>query len=141
MLRDLEKGGVETLAVDRCPRCSTFTVISTSSVKTADDLVVLWCITKATDLSRLELYVTYARELARTGDFARAKSVALETVGHVTWEDPSIHFLLGELGVVSREPALAREAMRCLRYLKHEGWEEKLHEVVKSGSARFEVPV
>jgi hypothetical protein len=141
MLRDIEKVGIETLALDRCPRCPTFTAISTSSLKSVDDLVTVWSISKSTELARLELYAAHARELARAGHLTLAKDVALETVGHINWEDPRLHLLLGELGVALGEPTLTREATGCLRFLKLDRWERKLQEVVESGAANFELPV
>ena len=121
--------------------CAVFTMVHTRSVKTVDDLVTLWAISKSGELARLELYVQYATTLARNGELIAAKDVALETVGHVSVEDPRVHLLLGELGVALRDARLTQEAIGWLRLLKLDQWEHKLHEVVASGSATFsEVP-
>lgn len=64
MLRDIEASGIEALALDRCPRCAIFTTVGTCSLKTADDLIGLWCIFKATQLARGDLYFSHALESA-----------------------------------------------------------------------------
>jgi hypothetical protein len=66
--------------------------------------------------------------------------VALETVGHVTFEDPRPHLLLGQLGVELRDAVLVREARACLRSLKFHRWQQKLDEAVTAGSSDFAIP-
>jgi hypothetical protein len=138
MLHDIESVGIKTLALDRCPRCSIFTTVGTSSLKTSDDLIGLWCIFKATQLARMNLYSSYALEAARVGRIEIALEVALETVGHVDLEDPRPHLLLGLLAVKLRDRKLLREAQTFLRFLKLDRWEQKLDQVVQSGSPDFE---
>ena len=141
MLRDIERAGIRWLALDRCPRCQTFTVIETGSLETVESVLTAWSISKSTELARLELYRDHAVELARAGEFRLAKEVALETVGHVSGEAPDIHLLLGELGIALGDPALIEEARQSLRWLKSERWERKLNELVESKSPAFEYPV
>ncbi len=66
---------------------------------------------------------------------------SLETVGHVSGEDPRLHRLLGELGVALREPGLTAEAIGWLRMLKCGAWERKLEAAVASGVATFAMGV
>lgn len=140
MLRDLEGMRIEWFALDRCPRCSVFTSTGSGSMKTADDLLVLWSISKATELARADLYLAYALDSARAGQLTIARDVALETVGHVSLEDPRPHLLLGQLAVGLKDRTLLRQAKTFLRFLRHDQWERKLDEVVQSGQPDFEAP-
>jgi hypothetical protein len=139
MLRN-EAAGIETLALDRCPRCSIFTTVGTSALKASDDLIKVWCIFKATQIARENLYFSYALESARAGRIEIARVVALETVGHVSLEDPRPHLLLGQLAVKLRDRELLRESLAYLHFLKCDRWERKLHQVVQSGTPDFENP-
>jgi hypothetical protein len=138
MLRDVEGARVDHFALDRCPRCSIFPACAGGAIKTASDVVTLWCIHKATELARADLYFGYAQESARAGRLEIARDVALETAGHVSLEDPRLHLLLGELAVELRDRKLLREAKAFLRYLHLDQWERKLDQVVQTGSADFE---
>lgn len=141
MLRDLEAAGVEAFTLDRCPRCEIVTIISSDSAKTADDLLTLWAVFKATELARADLYFAFALDLARAGQLEVARGVALETIGHVTLEDPRPHLLLGQLGVGLKDRRLVEEAKAFLRFLKFDEWERKLDDVARSGSPDFEFHV
>ena len=141
MLRDLEASGVEAFTLDRCPRCETVTVIGSNSAKTADDLLTLWAIFKATELARADLYFAFAVDSARAGKLEVARSVAFETIGHVTVEDPRPHLLLGQLGVGLKDRRLVDEAKAFLRFLEFDEWERKLDHVARSGSLDFEFHV
>jgi hypothetical protein len=138
MLRDVEKVGIEAVTLDRCPRCSIFTVTGIRSLKTPGDLLVLWAIHKATEMARLELYFAYALRSAKAGQLEAARDIALEAVGHVSLEDPRPHLLLGELAVDLRDRTLLQEAETCLRFFKHESWARRLAVAVQSGRARFQ---
>lgn len=137
-LRDVEKAGIDRVTLDRCPRCSIFTVTGIRSLNTPADLLVLWAIHKATELARLELYLASALKSARKGECETARDVALEVVGHVSLEDPRPHLLLGELAVMLRDRTLLHEARTFLRFLKHESWEQKLALMAESRQALFE---
>lgn len=140
MLRDVETAGIETLTLDRCPRCSIFNGIATASMKTPEDLVAIWCISKATELARCNLYHAFALQAARAGEIETAREVAFETIGHVTPEDPRLHLLLGQIAVRLRDRELLRQATAFLTFLKAERWEQKLNEAVQSGLTDFEEP-
>jgi hypothetical protein len=137
MLRDCEEMGIRSFALDRCPRCSVFTAIQCTSVKTADDAVSIWAICKATEFSRANLYWAYALCAARAGRLDVARDVALETVGHVTLEDPRLHLLLGQIGVALGDRTLLREAGEFLAFLKAEAWLRKLEQTARTGSSNF----
>jgi hypothetical protein len=89
MLRDLESMGIRAIAIDRCPRCSVFTVLSSGGLQSAADLLNAWSIVKATEMARADLYLKFALESARAGELKIARDVALQTVGHVSLEEPS----------------------------------------------------
>ena len=138
MLRDLRELGVEKFTLDRCPRCNFFCAIHSASVTTADDAINCWSIFKATELARLDLYLTHAQTSARTGELYTSRDVLLETAGHVSFEDPRVHLLLGQVAVALHDPELLREAKAFLQFFKLNSWKRKLDEVVQSGSLNFE---
>lgn len=140
ILRDLNGIGVSTFAIDRCPRCTIFPAFGGSSMRTPGDVIRVWAIHKAAEILRAELYLAYASELARRGRLDAARDVALETVGHVTMENPRAHFLLGQLAVGLDDRPLLREAATCLRAFGFEQWMDKLGRVVRSGSPDFAEP-
>jgi hypothetical protein len=140
MLRDLGEAGVETFTLDCCPRCETFAMFGINSIKTVDDTLKVWAIFKATELARTDLYFAFALESARAGQLEVARDVALETIGHVTLEDPRPHLLLGQLGVGLRDRRLVQEAKAFLRFLKMDEWEQKLDQVVQLGLPDFAAP-
>ena len=142
LLRGVEVGtaGIKKIALDRCPRCSILSFIGVTSQITSDSLIRIWCIYKATEIARGNLYFSYALESARAGRIEIARDVALEMVGHVNLEDPRPHLLLGQLALKLRDRKLLREAKAFLRFLKLDRWEQKLDQVVQSGSPDFENP-
>ena len=140
MLSDLLGTGVETFALDRCPRCGVFSVIGSRSLRHASDLLQVWCIHKSTEVARTDLYFGYALGAARDGALEVAREVALETVGHVSVEDPRSHLLLGQLAVALQDRSLLAEAKAFLRFLKLGPWEQKLADVEGSASPDFRGP-
>jgi len=140
MLRDLRATRCEFVALDRCPRCAMFMSTATTSLQNPADLILLWCVVKATQLARLELYVGYALKSAQAGLFEIARQVAYETVAHVGLEDPRPHLLLGQLAVVFGDQATLREAKAFLHLLRFDAWERKLDQDAASGSLDFGTP-
>jgi hypothetical protein len=140
MLRDLEEIGIGRLTLDRCPRCPTLTVIESGSIKVPDDAVMVWAITKSTELARAELYFTHALESARGGFLESARDVALEAVGHVTMEDPRLHLLLGQVAIGLGDRRLLGEAKAFLDFFNFEPWRRKLGQVEESGALDFADP-
>ena len=138
MLADLRQAGIHWFAIDRCPRCDVFSTTNSESVITAEDAIVLWSISKATELARLDLYLDYAQVAARAGQFDLSRDVALETVAHVSLEDPRPHLLLGQIAVALQDQGLLREARTFLQFLNLRSWEDKLDKAIKSGSPDFE---
>jgi hypothetical protein len=138
MLRDLRGMSIEQFVLDRCPRCDIFTVIGSASVTTADDAINFWCIWKATELGRLDLYLSHAQASARADELDTAREVLLETAAHVSVEDPRVHLMLGQVAVALQDGKLLREAKAFLQFFQLDSWELKLDEVVRSGSPNFE---
>lgn len=110
MLQDLREVGVEKFVLDRCPRCNFFCAIHSASITTADKAIECWSIMKATKLARLELYLRHAQTSARTGELFASRDVLLETAGHVSFDDPRVHVLLGQVAVALHDWDLLREA-------------------------------
>jgi hypothetical protein len=137
MLSDLERMGICCFVLDRCPRCSLMTAIQSASVKTADHAVEVWAVQKATEYSRANLYLTYALHACRAGRLKIARDVALETVGHVTMEDPRVHFLLGQIAVGLGDRTLLRQAEEFLAFLNADAWLRKLEEATRTRSPNF----
>ena len=125
--------GVTAFALDRCPRCSTFSAVSAGPVMTAGDALRLCAVFKSTEPARADIYMEFALDAARAGRLEVAREVALETVGHVTLEDPRPHLLLGQLGV-----GLVREARAYLGFLGLEARGRKLDGVARPGSPDFD---
>jgi hypothetical protein len=140
LLQDLRGIGIEMFAIDRCPRCTIFTGFGSTEMKTPGDAIAVWAIRKASELLRADLYLAYALGLARRGQLEAARDVALETVGHVTMENPHTHLLLGQLAVGLRDRTLLREAKMFLRVFGFQQWKAKLDRVVKSGSPDYAEP-
>jgi hypothetical protein len=138
MLRDLKEVGIERFALDRCPRCRIFTAIESASVTTADDAINCWSIWKATELARLDLYLSHARTYARAGKLESARDLTLETVAHVSFEDPRAHLLLGQIAIVLQDRTMLREAKAFLQFFTLNSWERRLDEDIRSSSPDFE---
>jgi hypothetical protein len=141
MLQDLRKLGIEQFALDRCPRCNIFNAIHCVSVTTSDDAITCWSIYKAIELARLNLYLTHAQVSARAGELDIAREVLLETAAHVSFEDPRVHVLLGQVAVVLHDRELLREAKAFLQFFRLDSWERRLDEIVQSGSPNFDFEV
>ena len=138
MLQDVSGVGVEKFVLDRCPRCNVFCAIHNASIITAEKAIECWSIIKATELARLDLYLTNAQRLAKTGELFAARDLLLETASHVSFEDPRVHVLLGQVAVALHDRDLLREAKAFLQFFKLNSWERKLDEGVQSGSPNFE---
>lgn len=92
---------------------------------------------KATEMARRSLYWEYARSAARSGDFVRARDVALELVGHVTAEDSRSHLLLGKLALQLQDKLLLREAKEFLGVIKQDWAQEELRNTEKTRVLEF----
>lgn len=138
LLRDVHASGIEQFALDRCPRCDVFTTIACDSVTSTDAAITAWAITKATEFARLDLYTEYVVGAARLGRFEVARDVALETVGHVSLEDPRPHLLLGQLALALGDRDLLGEARAFLQYLEFEEWMQHLDGLEQAGATGFE---
>jgi len=66
-----------------------------------------------------------------------ARDVALEAIGHVTLEDPRLHFLLGQLALGLSDRVLLREARAHMAFFRQDMWEQRLDRSVRSGSPEF----
>ena len=64
--------------------------------------------------------------------------MVLETVAHVSLEDPRAHLLLGQIAVALQDQALLREAKAFLQFFQLDSWERRLDEVVRARSPDFE---
>lgn len=138
LLRDLRELGIDQFVLDRCPRCNIFCAIHSTAVTTADDAITCWSISKATELARLNLYLTHAQASARAGELYTARDVLLETAAHISFEDPRVHVLLGQVAMALHDRELLREAKAFLQFFQLNSWVRRLDEIVQSGSPNFE---
>jgi hypothetical protein len=132
-----ERASIDHVALDRCPRCSTFMTVGSSSLDTAAKVIKVWKISKATEIARCNLYFDHAQAAARAGQFLTARDVALELVGHVTAEDPRVHLLLGKLAVQLRDKTRLREGKRFLTLLKQGEAVEELQDAHRTRSVQL----
>jgi hypothetical protein len=132
-----QQAGTTDLALDRCPRCSTFVTVDTSTLDTATKVIKLWKISAATTIARTQLYRNYARSAARNGDLIRARDVALELVGHVTTQDALTHLLLGKLAIRLSDELLVKEAHSFLTLLRQDALCEELRNAKKNSEWQF----
>jgi hypothetical protein len=138
LLQDLRDLGIAEFALDRCPRCDIFTVIGSESITSLDDAMRCWAISKATERARLDLYLDHARRRARSGELEAARDVALETVAHVSPEDPRAHLLLGQIALTLGDRTLLREGRAFLEFFELASWGRRLDDAVRSGSPDFD---
>ena len=138
MLRDLERMGITSFCLDRCPRCDLAVFIQSGTVATAEQVWAALQVSAANKLARSRLYLTYALSAACAGRITEALEVALECAGHVTLEDPNVHLLLGRIGVALKDPVLADEARALLMLIGARAYAEKLDQAVASGATDFE---
>lgn len=136
IIQDLNANGIDTFTIDRCPRCSVFSTFSGSPP--VDSVLALWAISKASELGRANLYFAYALRAARAGKNELARDVALEAVGHVTFEHPLLHLLLGEVAIGLGEKKLLHEAKAFLQFLQLGHWGDMLDHDAKSGLPNLE---
>jgi len=140
MLQDLEAAGVDSFTIDRCPRCPIFNCFLSTGIKSAEDVVAVWAIGKATVLAMAEFYYAYSLEAARAGRLEAARDVSLDAVSYLTLEDPRFHLLLGQVAIALRDPVLLAEARAFLRFLELPRWEQKLEEAEASKTPDFTAP-
>ena len=139
MLRDLERAGINSVAVDRCPRCEVFVSVRTNSIREVKDVHSVLAIAVAMNLHRANLYFEYALEQARKGLPAEAREVALETAGHTTFEDPRPHLLLGLPAIKQKDRKLLQEAKAFLAFLNSRQELESLTQMEKNGVEDFNI--
>lgn len=132
-----DHGGVTHIALDRCPRCDVFTTVTATDFDSPAKVIQMCQTWKATEIARCGLYWNYARSAARTGQFLRARDVALEMVGHVTTEDPRSHLLLGKLAIQLRDKQLLHEAKKFLAALRQDWAIEELQNAAKTKVMEF----
>ncbi len=128
MLADLRRLGVESICLDRCPRCKGFAVYSTEAMTTTNGVFSLWAIVKGTELTKVRLYSEFGRDLATKGKLQHARRLAMQTASHVTMEDPGLHLFIGQLAVARGDETEVAEAKAFLRYLGQQDFLEELAE-------------
>ena len=140
MLGDLRKSGVDSFTIDPCPRCppsTRITGIRSHSLRVPGDVIRVWAIGESIQSARIEFYVGRALEWARDGRLEAARDLALKSVGHVYFEDPRPHLLLGQLAVVLGDRLLLEEAKAFLHYFGSVSWEQRLEDVERIGTCDF----
>lgn len=137
MLRDLERVGVTSVAVDRCPRCDIFTTIETSSLRAVTDVHFILATSLAMAMHRANVYWAYVVEQAQQGRYDEAQLVAIETVGHVTLDDTRIHLLIGMLALARKDQSLLQESKTMLRHFWAKAALDDLERIEQTGIVDF----
>ena len=143
MLSDLRESGVDGFTIDPCPRCPPSTMVTkigSRSMRVPADVIKVWAIGESIQLARMEFYIGRALEWAREGRLEAARELALESVGHVHFEDPRPHLMLGQLAVVLGDRQLLKEARSFLRYFGFISSERILDDVERLGTCDFSCP-
>ena len=130
-----------TFVMDLCPRCGYGTRFVCGQMVSPDKVLKVWAIHVAGHLERYGLYVSYAVAAATSGRLVEARDVLLETAGHVTSDDPELHFLLGQVAVGLGDGGLFKEACAFLHYLNRDGLVPRLQAAKRAGMADFSWPV
>jgi len=138
LLRDGRKIGIDEFALDRCPRCDTFSVIRNTATITTDDIITCWSVVKAMELARMEGHLTYAQACSRAEQFYTARDVLLEAAAHVSLEDPRLHMWLGQVAVALYDDELFRQAKSFLQFFELKSWERRLDLVAESRSLHLD---
>ena len=121
MLTDVSRySAIQRFALDVCPYCLTFPVLTVSSMLTPEAVVKIWAIHKSGELARESVYFARANEAVERGNFQEAKETALEAVQHVTMESPRLHLLLGKVALFLGEKQMFCEARTLLEFLQAE---------------------
>ncbi len=139
MLNDVRRGGIRSVAFDRCPRCDEFWAVRTDSIATPNDVLTLWSIAKSTEQARTECCLDYATSAAASGDLDGAREVLFEAVGHVSPDDPRLHFMLGQVAVACVDQNLLHEVKAHLSFLRYASWSEQLDQAMAAGKPMFGV--
>ena len=138
MLGDLRRyGNIQSFALDVCPHCMTFTVLSTNSMLTPADVMKIWAIHKSGELARESLYFARAKEAAGRGDLQEAKETALEAIQHVTTDSARLHLLLGKIALSLREKEVFREAEAFLEFLHAKQSVQELLAAEETGEIQY----
>lgn len=90
--------------------------------------------------ARRELYLGYAEECARFGDWALARDAALAVVAHVDAEDPRAHWLIGQAAISERNDGEFKEAQRLLQLLEWPTWCSRLGDAWNQPTATLDYP-
>ncbi|HKW61498.1 MAG TPA: hypothetical protein VJN89_03045 [Candidatus Acidoferrum sp.] len=119
MLSDLKHHSpVQCFALDVCPYCLTFPVLTPDSRLTPEQIVKTWAIHKSGELAREFLYFAQASDAYARGDLPLAKATTLEAIQHITAESPRLHLLLGKIALSLGDKDLFREAKAFLEFLQ-----------------------
>src|SRR5207247_4336130 len=126
------RSGVDGFTIDPCPRCppsTRITRIGSHSLRVPGDVIRVWAIGESIQAARIEFYVVRALEWSREGRLEAARNLALQSLGHVYFEDPRPHLLLGQLAVVLGDRLLLEEAKAFLHYFGSVLCEQRLEDV------------
>ena len=121
MVTDLSRNSaIRRFALDVCPYCLTFPVLTVSSRMTPSDVVKIWAVHKSGELARESLYFGRANEAVARGNFQDAKETALEAIQHITIESSRLHLLLGKAALFLGDKDVFCEARTFLEFLQAE---------------------
>jgi hypothetical protein len=122
----LIEGGVTSVAIDICPRCSVVLSAGVENLASPDMTIGMWSIALGARDARRALYLSEAEAYLRRGERPAARDIALEVVAHVDAEDPRAHWLIGQIAIAEGDGAEFREARQFLELLGVQGWSTRL---------------
>ena len=124
----LIEGGVTSVAMDICPRCSVVLSAGVENLASPAMTIDMRAIVLGTRDARRELYLREAEECLHRSERQVARDIALEIVAHVDAEDPRAHWLIGHTAIAEGDGAEFREARQFLELLGVQGWSTRLED-------------
>jgi hypothetical protein len=133
MAGDLPQLGIETITLDRCPRCRVVAQVVARQLTTPAAVLEWWAVHAATERLRVTVWLDYIRRVARAGELFTARDVALQMTAHVTLDDPRVHFLLGQVALALDDRTTLRQAAAMLAYVGCDPWAAALRALGRTG--------
>jgi hypothetical protein len=109
MARNWVSAGVETFALNRCPRCTHLKLIKTTALKTKEDFVVYWAAERAARWLYGEILVLSASNHLQSGSHAKARADLEYVRDHLNCAIPYLHQVIGLIADVQQDE-IARAA-------------------------------
>lgn len=125
ILRDTIKHEIRSFTVDPGPTCDFAAAVLSSNMKSTSGIYVAWAVYSSTRILAYDIYMTRAKQLLQRGDTEQARDIGLGIIGCTDVDDPSVHLLLGECGLVLGDERLLQDADDFLRFFEPR-WRDSL---------------